>query len=72
MGGQIDRFVMRDTGQQLYRCNRNYELKREQGQTPNGNSMNNRWVLRDENGHLIDYDKYRNDIAERNNLQLSD
>lgn len=46
-------------------------LKREyQTLTPNGNSMSGRWVLRDAEGKLIDFDKYRNSIAERNDLKL--
>lgn len=39
-------------------------------ETPNGNPMNGRWVLRDADGTLIDFDKYRSDLAERNNIQL--
>ncbi len=45
-------------------------LQREYGSTPNGNAMAGRWVLRDTNGTMIDFDQYRNDIAERNNLEL--
>jgi len=45
-------------------------MKREDGETPNGNPMNGKWVLRDSNGKLIDFGKYRNDIAERNGLEL--
>ena len=45
-------------------------MKREWGLTPNGNEMGGRWVLRDKDGKIIDFDSYRNDIAERNNISL--
>lgn len=38
--------------------------------TPNGNPMSGRWVLRDAAGALIDFDQFRNDLAEHNNLRL--
>jgi len=46
-------------------------LKREKyTRTPNGNLMANRWALRGYDFSLIDFDQYRNDIAERHNLNL--
>lgn len=45
-------------------------MKREYGQTPNGNPMSGRWVLRDAGGALLDFDQYANDLAERRNLKL--
>lgn len=47
-----------------------WNLKRENGETPNGMPMNGRWVLRDDTGAMIDYGQYRNDIAEHNGLDL--
>ena len=38
--------------------------------TPNGNLMNGRWVLRSANGDLLDFDRYLNDIVDRQNLRL--
>jgi hypothetical protein len=38
--------------------------------TPNGVKISGRWALRDNEGKLIDFDQYSNDIAERNNLDL--
>lgn len=38
--------------------------------TPNGNSLDGRWGLF-HNGNLIDWDQYRNDLAERHGLKLS-
>ena len=43
-------------------------LQRENGKTPNGNKMGGKWVLRDNTGALVDFDTYRNDVAERNGL----
>lgn len=46
-------------------------VAREEGTlTPNGNPMNGRWALRDQNGNLVDFDRCRNDLAERNSLNL--
>lgn len=44
-------------------------MQREYGKTPNGNKLRGQWVLRD-NGKIIDFDKYRNDIEERHNFEL--
>jgi hypothetical protein len=53
-----------------YRFENGYTMKREDGLTPNGNPVNNRWVLRDENGVFLDFDQYRNDLVERFNLSI--
>ena len=47
-----------------------YCMRREYGDTPNGNPMNGRWVFRGKQGQLIDFDQYRHDLAERNNIEL--
>lgn len=47
-----------------------YVLQREYGLTPNGNPMNGRWVLRDGEGRMLDFDRYRSDLAERFQLKL--
>jgi hypothetical protein len=47
-------------------------MKRENGKTPNGNDMNDRWVLRDPAGSLIDFDQFRHDLAERANVHLEE
>lgn len=46
-------------------------VRRELGKTPNGNHVNGRWVLR-VNEVFSDVDQYRNDLAERHNLELKD
>lgn len=45
-------------------------MAREQGKTPNGNEMNDKWVLRDSSGTMVDFDQYRSDLAERNDIWL--
>jgi len=45
-------------------------MRREWGDTPNGNPLGGRWVLRDEKGNWIDFDQYSNDLAERNDCVL--
>lgn len=48
-----------------------FTLKREHDTlTPNGNRFDGRWVYRDHNGALIDYDKYINDLTERHNINI--
>lgn len=47
-------------------------VKREWGTfTLNGNPMAGRWVLRDKDGVLLDFNQYRNDLFEHNGLWLS-
>ncbi len=70
VGVQVKPIVMCDHGTDVY-SNGRFKMQRETGETPNGNKMNNKWVLRD-NDKLIDFDTYRNDIAERNNIVLKD
>ena len=45
-------------------------MKRECGKTPNDNPMYGRWVLRDSNGIMIDFNSYRHDLAEQYDLTL--
>ena len=46
-----------------------YSIKREYGKTPNGNYLEGRWVLRGHEGEYIDFDRYRSDLFERNNIE---
>ena len=41
-----------------------------EGISPNGNPLTGLWVLRGADGTLIDYDRYRHDLAERHNIEL--
>lgn len=45
-------------------------MKRENGETPNGNPLGGRWVLRSPQGEFIDFDQYLHDLAERNDLRF--
>ena len=54
--------------EEQYRSDTGYTMQREDGLTPNGNQLNQRWVLRDPAGRFVDFDKYRSDLAERNNF----
>jgi hypothetical protein len=45
------------------------QVRREWGQTPNGNQMAVRWVYRDGAGNLIDFNRYRHDLFEHHNLR---
>lgn len=50
----------------------NFILRREYGETPNGNPIAGRWVLRDAKTLAwIDHDQYRNDLASRYKLELA-
>lgn len=46
-------------------------IKREfETLTPNGNKLNGRWAYRNTKGDLVDFDKYINDLSERQNINL--
>lgn len=47
-------------------------LKREDGQTLNGNPIGGNWVLRNKNGVYMDHHQYRNDLASWFGLTLQD
>ena len=49
----------------IYTSSTGYVMKRE-------SQFEHRWVLRDIEGTLIDVGKYRYDLAETNNIQLSE
>jgi hypothetical protein len=53
---------------QIYISECGFSMRREKGNTPNGNSFNNFWVLRKE-GQYIDHDQYRNDLVERHGMK---
>ena len=43
-----------------------YTARRENGESPiSGNSINWRWVVRDENGVFIEVEQYSNDLRDR-------
>lgn len=67
-----NRFMVEVEVNKMYKSQDGFVLQREHGKTPYGNECNGRWVLRDAEGTFIDYDQYRNDLAERNQLKLTD
>ena len=56
---------MKQVAKDRYEAEDGTVMQREKGKTPNGNEFDNRWVLRDPDGNLIDFDQYRNDLAGR-------
>lgn len=66
----IQKILMQEVSLDQYISESGYTLAREQGLTPNGNCMNGKWVLRSPSGEMLDFDRFRNDIAERHNLTL--
>lgn len=55
-----------------YKSDDGFVMRREDGLTPNGNQIGQRWVLRNSYGHWIDIDQYRFDLAGRHDFQLID
>jgi hypothetical protein len=55
---------------ELYIFANGFQMQREDGKTPNGNDISGRWVLRDDKFNWIDFDTYRHNLCERNNLTL--
>lgn len=55
-----------------YQAEDGRSMSREYGETPNGNPLGGRWVLRSPTEEFLDFDQYRHDLAERNNLCLAD
>jgi hypothetical protein len=53
------------TTEERYESADGFVMQREEGETPNGNKIFGRWVLRDPNGNWVDFDQYRHDLAER-------
>lgn len=53
-----------------YRSADGHTMRREHGQTPNGNPFGYRWVLRDPLGNFIDVDQYRHDLAPRHGFNI--
>lgn len=48
-----------------YESTDGFVMSREYGETPNGNQLNGKWVLRSPKGEFLDFDTYRHDLAER-------
>lgn len=61
--------VMIEVEPDVYRAANGFTARREDGLTPNGNPVGQRFVLRDTAGNWIDFDQYRHDLFERNGLR---
>jgi len=46
-----------------------FTIQREYGKTQNGNDIAGKWVLRF-NGMFVDFDRYRDDLAQRNAVTI--
>lgn len=66
----MSKTVLKKISENSYISSQGLSIHREYGKTPNGNDMSGRWVLRDSKNNMIDFDQYRNDLADRNNLIL--
>jgi hypothetical protein len=62
--------VLTQEAPERYKSAEGHTMQREQGETPNGNPIGGYWVLRSPSGSWIDYDQYRNDLAERHGCKL--
>lgn len=54
----------------LFRADDGSRMEREYGETPNGNPLGGRWVLRSADGEFLDFNQYRHDLAEHNGLRF--
>lgn len=60
--------VMRQVQPDVYLSATGFSARREEGFTPNGNPIGQRWVLRDANGAWVDVNQYRHDLFEQHGL----
>lgn len=60
--------VMVEVEPDVYKAANGFTVRRENGLTPNGNPINNRWVLRDADGVWVDFNRYRHDLFGQNGL----
>jgi hypothetical protein len=63
--------TMHPFGHDKYATEDGWIMRREFGETPNGNPVAGRWVLRNARGEWVDFDKYSSDLAERNNMRFA-
>lgn len=61
--------VMCEVEPDVYRAANGFSARREDGITPNGNPVGQRWVLRDANGAWVDVHQYRHDLFEHNGFR---
>lgn len=62
---------MRGTSEDNAIGNDGYRMQREYGETPNGNPIGGRWVLRGPNAEWVDVDQYRHDLLARHGFEAA-
>ena len=62
--------VIRKISDDLYRSDCGHVMQREYGETPGGNPLNGRWVLRAPDGAWIDFNESRFDLAEHHGFSI--
>lgn len=63
--------VMVEVAPGVYRAHMDFTASREDGVTPNGNPVYQRWVLRDPAGAWVDVNQYRHDLFEHHGLRTA-
>lgn len=61
--------VMIEVEPDVYRAANGFTARREDGLTPAGNPVAQRWVLRDASGAWVDFNQYRHDLFSHNGLR---
>lgn len=69
MPGITDVNVMHRTEPDSYRSKSGFTAQREDGLTPDGHPVGQRWVLRDASGTWVDVHQYRHDLFEQNGFR---
>ncbi|MCK6433163.1 MAG: hypothetical protein L6Q68_09035 [Aquabacterium sp.] len=63
--------VMVEVEPDVYRAANGFSARRENGLTPEGNTVAQRWVLRDADGAWVDFNQHRHDLFEHNGLRTN-
>jgi len=63
--------VMHEVEPGVYVAENGFTARCEDGLTPNGNPVGQRWVLRDAVGAWVDVNQYRHDLFEQNGLRTA-
>ncbi len=67
----VEKIKVTSKQKEVYVLENGCVLKREwDSKTPKGRRMAGRWVLRDKNGEIIDFNESRNDLADRQHIVL--
>lgn len=66
---QVADNVMVEVEHDVYRAGNGFTARREGGESPNGNPVAQRWVLRDPTGAWVDFNQYRHDLFAHHGLR---